>query len=87
MEKNQKHQYGFAIMNYRTGGCRRKSFWGIGLTEADCKKEAARQAHQYAESLTEQAYQKAYNKARSRGDYAPSYDSYRFQVVGCSLWK
>ena len=83
----EKHQYGFAILNYRTGGVKRKSFWGIGSTEADCKKEAGRQAQQYAESLTEQAYQKARDKARSRGDYAPSFESYRFQVVGCSLWK
>ena len=61
---DQKHQYGFAIMNCRTGGCRRKAFWGIGPTEPDCKKEAARQAHEYAKQLSEQAYQKAYQKQR-----------------------
>ena len=28
----ERHQYGFAVMNGCTGGCRRKSFWGTGTT-------------------------------------------------------
>lgn len=81
----EKHQYGFAIMNFRTGGARRKSFWGTGATEADCKKDALSQANAYANQLTDQAYEKACRKDRSR--YHPSRSSYEFQVVGCSLWQ
>lgn len=81
----EKHQYGFAIMNFRTGGTRRKSFWGKGTTEADCKKDALSQANSYAEQLTDQAYDKACRKDRS--GYRPSRSSYEFQVVGCSLWQ
>lgn len=81
----EKHQYGFAVMNGNTGGCRRKSFWGTGATEADCKKDAYSQAKRYADQLTDQAYEKACRKDRS--GYRPSRSSYEFQVVGCSLWK
>lgn len=80
-----RHQYGFAVMNGNTGGCRRKSFWGTGLTEDECKKDASRQAHLYAEKLTDEAYEKAMR--RNRGYGLPSRSSYQFQVVGCSLWK
>lgn len=83
----ERHQYGFAVMNGCTGGIRRKSFWGSGATEAECKSDAAAQARRYAEQLSDQAYEKERMRCRMRGDYAPSRDSYRFQVVGCSLWK
>ena len=81
----ERHQYGFAVMNGCTGGCRRKSFWGTGATEAECKKDAFRQAKSYASRLTDQAYEKACSKNRGYG--RPSRSSYEFQVVGCSLWK
>ena len=81
----EKHQYGFAVLNGCTGGVRRKSFWGTGTTEADCRKDASAQAHQYAGQLTDQAYNKAC--MRDRSGYRPSRSSYEFQVVGCSLWK
>lgn len=80
-----KHQYGFAVMNGNTGGIRRKAFWGRGLTEEDCKKDALAQARRYAEMLTDQAYEKACQ--RDRSGYRPSRCSYQFQVVGCTLWK
>ena len=79
------HQYGFTVMNGCTGGCRRKSFWGTGATEEECKKDAFRQAKSYASRLTDQAYEKACSKNRGYG--RPSRSSYEFQVVGCSLWK
>ena len=81
----ERHQYGFAVMNGCTGGCRRKSFWGTGTTEEECKKDAFRQAKSYASRLTDQAYEKACSKNRGYGH--PSRSSYEFQVVGCSLWK
>lgn len=81
----ERHQYGFAVMNGCTGGCRRKSFWGTGDTEEECKKDAFRQAKSYASRLTDQAYEKACSKNRGYG--RPSRSSYEFQVVGCSLWK
>lgn len=81
----EKHQYGFAILNSRTGGCRRISFWGSGATENECKQAAICQAKAYAEKLSDQAYEKACQKERS--NYRPSRSSYGFQVVGCSLWK
>lgn len=80
-----KHQYGFAIMNGCTGGIRRKSFWGSGPTEDDCKKDAWSQAKSYASKLTDQAYDKACRKDTGYG--RPSRSSYEFQVVGCSLWQ
>ena len=84
----EKHQYGFAIMNWRTGGAKRKSFWGTGATEEECRKDAAAQAKSYADRLSNEAYEKAKMKGRMRGDhYAPSRSSYEFGVVGCSLWK
>ena len=82
----EHHQYGFAVMNGCTGGCRRKSFWGTGTTEDECKKNALCQAEAYASRLTDQAYEKACRKT-SRGYGRPSRSSYEFQVVGCSLWK
>ena len=81
----ERHQYGFAIMNGNTGGCRRKSFWGKGETEEECKKDARRQADKYASKLTDQAYEKACRKNDCYG--LPSRSSYKFQVVGCMLWK
>lgn len=81
----ERHQYGFAVMNGCTGGCRRKSFWGRGATEEECKKDARRQAEAYASQLTDQAYEKACRRERS--NYRPSRSSYEFQVVGCSLWQ
>lgn len=81
----ERHQYGFAVMNGCTGGCRRKSFWGTGATEEECKKNARRQAEAYASKLTDQAYAKACSK--NRGSGLPSRSSYEFQVVGCSLWQ
>ncbi len=81
----EKHQYGFAILNGCTGGIRRKSFWGTGATEEECKKNASQQAREYANKLTDQAYEKACYKDRS--GYRPSRSSYVFQVVGCSLWQ
>lgn len=80
----ERHQYGFAIMNGCTGGCRRKSFWGTGATEEECKKNARCQAEAYASQLTDKAYAKACNKS---GYGRPSRSSYEFQVVGCSLWQ
>lgn len=81
----EKHQYGFAVMNFRTGGTTRKSFWGRGVNEEDCRKDALRQANAYAEQKTDEAYRKAC--MRDRSGYRPSRSSYEFQVVGCSLWK
>lgn len=81
----QKHQYGFGVMNGNTGGIRRKSFWGVGATEEECRKDASSQAKQYAEQLTDQAYDKAYR--RDRSGYKPSRCSYQFRVVGCTLWQ
>lgn len=83
----EKHQYGFAVMNWRTGNDRRKSFWGTGETEEDCKKDARRQANAYAEQLSEKAYQKAREQAIRKGEYLPSRECYKFGVTGCSLWK
>ena len=81
----ERHQYGFAVMNGCTGGCRRKSFWGTGATEEECKKNARRQAEAYASQLTDKAYAKVCNKNSGYG--RPSRSSYEFQVVGCSLWQ
>ncbi len=81
----ERHQYGFGVMNGNTGGIRRKSFWGVGATEEECKKDARRQAEAYASQLTNQAYEKACSKNRGYG--RPSRSSYEFQVVGCSLWQ
>ena len=81
----ERHQYGFAVMNGCTRACRRKSFWGTGATEEECKKNALRQAEAYASQLTDKAYGKACNKRCGYG--RPSRSSYEFQVVGCSLWK
>ena len=81
----EKHQYGFAILNGCTGGTRRISFWGSGSTEDECKKAALSQAKAYAEKLTDQAYDKACRRERS--NYRPSRSSYKFEVVGCSLWQ
>ena len=81
----ERHQYGFAVMNSCTGGCRRKSFWGTGATEDERKKNASHQAKTYASQLTDQAYEKACSKNRGYG--RPSRSSYEFQVVGCSLWQ
>ena len=81
----ERHQYGFAVMNGCTGGCRRKSFWGTGATEEECKKDARNQAETYASQLTDQAYEKACRKNCGYG--LPSRSSYKFQVVGCSLWQ
>ena len=84
----EKHQYGFAVLNGCTGGCRRKSFWGRGSTEEECRHDAFQQAIAYAEKLSDQAYEKERMRLRMRGaGYAPSRESYKFQVVGCSLWK
>ena len=84
----ERHQYGFAIMNWNTGRDRRKSFWGVGETEEDCRKDAKKQADAYASRLGDEAYEKAKMKGRMRGDhYAPSRESYKFGVVGCSLWQ
>ena len=84
----ERHQYGFAVLNGNTGGCRRKSFWGTGTSEEECRKDAAHQARAYAERLSDQAYEKEKERGRRRGDcYAPSRECYKFQVVGCSLWK
>lgn len=81
----EKHQYGFAVLNGCTGGCRRKAFWGSGATEEECRKDAFSQAKRYAEQLTDQAYEKACRRERS--NYRPSRSSYKFQVVGCTLWQ
>ena len=81
----EKHQYGFAVLNGCTGGCRRKAFWGRDATEPDCKADALRQAEAYASQLTDQAYEKACRRERS--NYRPSRSSYEFQVVGCTLWQ
>ena len=81
----ERHQYGFAIMNGCTSGCRRKSFWGTGATEEECKKNARCQAEAYASQLTDKEYAKACSKNRGYG--LPSRSSYEFQVVGCSLWQ
>ena len=81
----ERHQYGFAIMNGCTGGCRRKSFWGTGATKEECKKNARHQAEAYASHLTDKTYAKACNKNSGYG--RPSRSSYEFQVVGCSLWQ
>lgn len=81
----ERHQYGFGVMNGNTGGIRRKSFWGVGATEEECKKDARHQAEAYASQLTNQAYEKACSKNRGYG--RPSRSSYEFQVVGCSLWQ
>lgn len=81
----EKHQYGFAVMNFRTGGSRKKSFWGHGINEEACKKDALSQANAYASKLTDEAYAKACRKDRGPG--RPSRSSYEFQVVGCSLWQ
>lgn len=81
----EKHQYGFAIMNLRTGGIKRKSFWATGNTEDECKKKARQMAESYARAEAEKDYQKA--QAKNRSPYALSRESYEFQVVGCSLWK
>lgn len=86
----EKHQYGFAIMNWNTGRDRCYSFWGTGATEEECKKDARRQADAKASQLSEEAYQKARNKVLARGNRSlglPSHESYRFGVVGCTLWK
>ena len=84
----EKHEYGFAIMNWSTGRDRRKSFWGTGATEEECRKDAIRQADAYATRLSAEAYEKAKMKGRMHGDRcAPSRESYAFGVVGCSLWK
>ena len=81
----EKHQYGFAVMNFRTGGCTRKSFWGLGANEEECRKDALRLANAYADQKTDEAYRKAC--ARDKSGYRPSRSSYEFQVVGCTLWK
>ena len=81
----EKHQYGFAVLNGCTGGIRRKSFWGTGPTEDDCKRDAYRQAKSYASKLTDQAYDKACRKDTGYG--RPSRSSYEFQIVGCTLWQ
>ena len=81
----ERHQYGFAVMNGCTGGCRRKSFWGTGATEEECKKNALCQAEAYASQLTDKEYAKVCSKNREYG--LPSRSSYEFQVVGCSLWQ
>lgn len=81
----EKHQYGFAVLNGCTGGCRRKAFWGRGATEEACRADALRQAKAYASQLTDQAYEKACRRERS--NYRPSRSSYEFQVVGCTLWQ
>lgn len=80
-----KQQYGFDILNTRTGGCRCKSFWGFGDNEEACKADALRQARAYAEQLTEKDYQKA--KMRNRSGYAPSRSSYQYEVVGNTCWR
>ena len=82
------HQYGFAVMNWNTGRDRCKSFWGTGDTEEDCRNDARRQADAYAKRLGDEAYEKAKNAGLRRGNmYAPSRESYRFGIVGCTLWK
>lgn len=81
----EKHQYGFAIMNTRTGGCTRKSFWGRGSSEEECRRDAFVMAKAYAEQKTDVAYRKAC--MRDRSGYRPSRSSYEFEVVGCTLWK
>ena len=81
----EKHQYGFAIMNTRTGAIRRKSFWGSGKDENECKINARKQANAYAAKLGAEAYERACRKETS--GYLPSKSSYEFQVVGCMLWK
>lgn len=88
----EKHQYGFAIMNWNTGRDRCYSFWGTGTTEEECKKDACRQADAKASQLSEEAYQKAREKAERKANGSrmyglPSRESYRFGVVGCLLWK
>ena len=81
----EKHQYGFAVMNCRTGGIRRKSFWGSGANEAECKDNARSQANAYASRLSNEAYDKACRSNRGLG--LPSRSSYEFQIVSCSLWQ
>ena len=80
-----KQQYGFDILNTRTGGCRCKSFWGFGDNEEACKADALRQAQAYAEQLTEKDYQKA--RMHNRSGYAPSRSSYQYEVVGNTRWR
>lgn len=81
----EKHQYGFAVMNGNTGGIRRKAFWGSGETEEDCKKAAREQAVTYASKLTDESYEKACRKCGY--GYRPSRESYKFTIVGCTMWK
>ena len=33
-----KHQYGFAVMNGNTGGCRRKAFWALEQMRKNARK-------------------------------------------------
>lgn len=80
-----KQQYGFDILNTRTGGCRCKSFWGSGDSDEACKADALRQARAYAEQLTDKDYQKA--RMRDCSGYAPSRSSYEYQVVGSTRWR
>lgn len=82
---SMQHQYGFDIMNFRTGGSKCKSFWGRGATEDECLKDALRQAKQYAEQLTDKDYERA--RMRNREMYAPSRSSYEHRVVGHTLWR
>lgn len=81
----EKHQYGFGIMNTATGGIRRKSFWGSGKDENECKINASNQAIAYSNKLSDEAYERVCRKETS--GYLPSRSSYKFQVVGCTLWK
>ena len=81
----ERHQYSFTVMNVYTGDYTRKSFWGCGVTEEECRKDALRQANTYADQKSDDTYRNACI-FRRRG-YLPSRSSYEFQVVGCSLWK
>ena len=81
----EKHQYGFAIMNCRTGGIKRKTFWSTGESEEECRESARKMAREYARQQAEMSYEKA--EAKNRSNYKLSRESYQFQVVGCSLWQ
>ncbi len=81
----EKHQYGFAIMNCRTGVIKKKVFWATGNTEDECRKAARVMAKQYAQEQSDAYYEKEQQKNNS--NYKLCRESYEFQVVGCSLWQ
>lgn len=80
----ENHKYDFDIMNTRTGKIQRKSFWGSGKDENECRMNARNQAIAYANKLTDETYKRACKKETS--GCLPSKSSYKFQVTSCQLW-